>query len=212
METVVEYFEPEVRALEPRTRRAHSGSVVFYGSSSVRLWETLEHDIAPLTGETVRPILNLGFGGSTLAACVHYFDRLPGRVIREHGPLRSLVVYAGENDLGDGKPVKAVVDSFFWLHAMIRDQLGETPFAFLGIKPSPARAPVMDKIRAVNEQIQKQIASRPQSLFIDVYAEMVDTNGKPLPELWCDDGIHLSPAGYALWTSILARHQERLFQ
>ena len=87
----------------------------------MRLWETLELDIAPLMGKSARPPLNLGFGGSTLAACVHYFDRLPGRVIKEHGPLRSLVVYAGENDLGDGKSVADVVDSFFWLHAMVRE-------------------------------------------------------------------------------------------
>jgi lysophospholipase L1-like esterase len=207
----MEYFEPEVRALEPQTRAAGPSSVVFYGSSSVRLWETLELDIAPLMGKSVRPPLNLGFGGSTLAACVHYFDRLPGRVIKEHGPLRSLVVYAGENDLGDGKSVADVVDSFFWLHAMVRDRLGETPFAFLSIKPSPARRHLLGKIREANARIQALIPSRPQSQFIDVCSEMVDSAGQPLPELWCDDGIHLSAAGYALWTRLLARHQEQLF-
>ncbi|MBB6052219.1 GDSL-type esterase/lipase family protein [Armatimonas rosea] len=208
----MEYFEPEVRLLEPRTRLAGSNSIVFYGSSSVRLWTTLQSDIAPLTEAPHPPILNLGFGGSTLAACVHYFDRLPGRVIKEHGPLRSLVVYAGENDLGDGASVDQVVDSFFWLHAMVRDRLGETPFVFLSIKPSPARAPILEKIRQANARIATLIPSRPQSQFVDVYASMVDSDGKPRAELWCDDGIHLSAAGYALWTQLLAVHQVRLFR
>jgi len=202
----------EVQSLAPRTERAEPRSVVFYGSSSIRLWSSLQADIAPLTGHTPRQIINLGFGGSTLAACVHFFDLLPGRIVREQGPLRSLVFYAGENDLGDGKSVEAVVDSFFWLHAMVRDRLGETPFAFLSIKPSPARVAVRERIRAVNSQIRDQIASRPQSLYIDLYAEMVHPDGTPRTELWAEDGIHLSPAGYALWTRVLAQYQEVLFQ
>ena len=88
-----ESYQGEVAALE-RRRRAEPpppGVVAFYGSSSIRLWDSLAEDFFDV------PVINLGFGGSTLAACVHYFDRLvvpckPG----------ALVFYAGENDIGDG--------------------------------------------------------------------------------------------------------------
>ena len=210
-----EYYETEVRDLEARTFGADReaiapGSVVFYGSSSVRLWESLPADIAPLAAD--RPLVNLGFGGSTLASCVHFFNRLPERVHRVAPPVRSLVFYAGENDLGDGKSVDAVWDSFVWLHALVRDYLPGVPFAFISIKPSPARANVMDKIRAVNDRIRAQVADRPGSVFVDVFAEMLDAAGVPRPELWTPDGIHLSRAGYAVWARTLARHKTLLFE
>ncbi|MBC7807465.1 MAG: GDSL family lipase [Akkermansiaceae bacterium] len=209
-----EWYEAEVKTLEAKltTEPVAAGSVVFYGSSSVRLWETLRTDIGPLTRHPERGIVNLGFGGSTLAACVHYFDRLPGRIARMSPPVRSLVFYAGENDLGDGRSVDAVFDSFIWLHAMVRDRLPGVPFAFLSIKPSPARAAIMSRIRAVNDKIRERIVERPESLFIDVYGEMLNGNGTPRPELWTEDGIHMSRAGYDLWTQILTRYRVTLFE
>jgi hypothetical protein len=32
---------------------------------------------------------------------------------------------------------------------------------------------------------------------------MLTTEATPRRELFCEDALHLSPAGYALWTSIL---------
>lgn len=213
--SVFESYETEVRELETRTFGANAvppGSIVFYGSSTVRLWDTLQTDIAPLAAPTPRQTVNLGFGGSTLAACVHYFDRLPGRVFQQSHPPRSLVFYAGENDLGDGRSVDAVFDSFVWLHAMVRDRMPGVPFAFLSVKPSPARANVLQKIVAVNGKIRERITERAESVFVDVFPEMLDATGAPRLEFWADDGIHLSRAGYDLWTRILARHRQTLFE
>jgi hypothetical protein len=78
-----------------------SGAVVFYGSSSIRFWNSLPDDFPGLD------VTNAGFGGSTMAACAHYAERL---VV----PLRprSLLVYAGDNDLGDGRSPADVLSSF----------------------------------------------------------------------------------------------------
>src|ERR1700738_2088625 len=84
---MVQWYESEVQELE----RAADGRVngnrppVFYGSSSIRLWETLAEDFDPR-------VLNLGFGGSTLEACDYFFARLVPPV---HP--RSLLIYAGDN-------------------------------------------------------------------------------------------------------------------
>ncbi len=43
---------------------------IFYGSSSIRPWGTLYDDF-----KNLKPV-NLGFGGSTLAVCVWFFDRI----------------------------------------------------------------------------------------------------------------------------------------
>src|SRR5687768_12154853 len=44
--------------------------VLFVGSSSIRLWSALKEDMAPL------PVLNRGFGGSTIAQSAMYFHRI----------------------------------------------------------------------------------------------------------------------------------------
>jgi len=85
---------------------------LFYGSSSIRLWESLYNDFA-----TYKPV-NLGFGGSTLAACVWFFDRL----MMPLNPKR-LVVYAGDNDLSDGRNPEEVFIFFEQLVVKARQRL-----------------------------------------------------------------------------------------
>ena len=41
------------------------------------------------------------------------------------------------------------------------------------------------------------------SRSIDVSAAMLDSNGKPRPELFRWDGLHMNARGYAIWTSII---------
>ena len=86
----MEWYEQEILAMEQRLREfpPPAGLVVFYGSSSMRMWESLETDFRDVG------VLNLAFGGSTLAACVWFFERL----IVPRAP-RAVVCYAGDNDL-----------------------------------------------------------------------------------------------------------------
>lgn len=68
----MEWYEAEVEQLEKSLcqRSLPPNPVVFYGSSTIRLWEELADDFAD------QRALNLGFGGSTLQACVYFFERL----------------------------------------------------------------------------------------------------------------------------------------
>jgi lysophospholipase L1-like esterase len=205
MEGFLEWYEAEVRALE----KAHAsdpppGSVVFYGSSSIRLWTGLTDDFRDLGRDAA--LVNRGFGGSTLEACVYFFERLvvPCRP-------RSLVVYAGDNDLGDGQPSERVVGSFRALSRKITRHLGAIPFAFLSIKPSPARWHLIDPIRRTNETIRGDLVARAWGYYVDVFDPMLGTDGRPLRELFAPDGLHLSPAGYRLWTQILHAHGHGIF-
>jgi len=199
----LQWYEDEVRQLDNACPR-EAGDAIFYGSSSIRLWDTLKADFAPVAGG--RRLLNLGFGGSTLAACDHFFDRL----VAPRRPA-SIIFYAGENDLGDGQTPDQVVQSFRHLHEKVAALPGDIPFAFLSIKPAPGRAPVMNQIREVNRRIQPLLATRPQSLWIDVHVPMLDATGAPLPILFAPDGVHLTPAGYRLWTDVVTPFAFRIF-
>lgn len=198
----MEWYEPEVQALE-EAYAAYSpppGQVVFYGSSSIRLWSSLADDFEE-TG-----VLNLGFGGSTLAACTHFFER----IVVPHQP-RSIIFYAGDNDLGDGQPVEKVVQSLQDLLQKIDHYLDAVVFAFISIKPSPARWPIIERIKQTNQIIQNEMIQRASSYYIDVYQPMLDSKGLPRPELFEPDGLHLNSAGYRLWAQILSSYRSQIF-
>jgi lysophospholipase L1-like esterase len=46
--------------------------------------------------------------------------------------------------------------------------------------------------------------------FVDIATKMLDANGAPRAELLREDGLHMSPAGYAIWIAelkpLLARY------
>ena len=197
----MQWYEAEVRALE----RARTGCAigdrtpVFYGSSSMRLWDTLAEDVGP-------GILNLAFGGSTLEACDHFFARLVAPV----NP-RSLLLYAGDNDLGDGRTVDQVLGWFRSLADKVEDSLGAIPFGFISVKPSPARFPIVDRIRRVNDLVRKEIEARPSGYYVDVFPAMLNEAGQPRTELYFEDGLHLNREGYRLWGRILQPYRNRIF-
>jgi lysophospholipase L1-like esterase len=199
----MQWYEAEVRALVDRTRAAHINGnrpPVFYGSSSIRLWTTLADDIDPA-------VLNLGFGGSTLEACDYFFSRLVAPV-----QPRSLLLYAGDNDLGDGRTVEQVIGYFRSLANNAAATLGSSvPFGFISIKPSPARYPIVDRIRRLNDLIRQDIEARPSGYYVDVFSSMLTADGKPAAQFYLEDGLHLNREGYRLWSRLLQRYRNRIF-
>jgi len=197
----MQWYEAEVQALERSCASRVNGSrpPVFYGSSSMRLWDTLAEDFDPR-------VLNLGFGGSTLKACDYFFARL----ILPVNP-RSLLLYAGDNDLGDGRSVDEVVGWFRSLANKVATSLGAIPFGFVSVKPSPARYAILDRIRRVNERVHREIESFPMGYYVDVFPAMLDPAGKPRLEYFHDDGLHLSQEGYRLWSRLLEPYRNEIF-
>jgi lysophospholipase L1-like esterase len=198
----MEWYEVEVRELEETLsqRALPADPVAFYGSSTIRLWNNLADDLADSRA------LNLGFGGSTLEACAYFFERLVLPVKPS-----SLVVYAGDNDLGDGRKPKQVLSFFRALAGKVDRCLGPVEFAFISIKPSPARFSLMNRIRKTNRLIQDELAVHPNYYFINVFDSMLDEHGKPQSKLFTEDGLHMSPAGYELWTKLLSFYRARIF-
>lgn len=190
----MELFEEEVRQLEQTVRNNPSSSIVFYGSSTIRRWASLEQDFPKVQ------VVNLGFGGSTLAACAWYFERLvvPARP-------RAVVLYAGDNDLGESRQAEEVYLFFCALADKMQRHLPGVPLSFISIKPSLARWSHIDKIRAANASIAKEITRLPNAEFIDLSAVMLNKDGKPRQDLYEADGLHLNPAGYALWRDQLTQ-------
>lgn len=188
------WYEEDVKRLELiKANVVEQPKLVFYGSSSIRMWNNLGNDFGEF-----HPI-NLGFGGSTMAACVWFFDRIMVSL-----QPKGMVVYAGDNDLGDGRHPEEVFIFFKQLMVSIRKNYGNIPVAYISIKPSIRRFNIIEQIKFTNKIIAEEIERmNDATFFVNVYDQMLDENQYPLRDLFEAEGLHINGKGYALWKKII---------
>ena len=189
-------FEAEIQKFDESDRATpvRPGGVVFTGSSSIRLWTGLAEDFPGVR------TLNRGFGGSEIGDAIRYLDR----VVLRYKPSQ-VVFYSGDNDLNAGKTPTAVAADYRRFVEAIHAQLPQTRIVILSIKPSLARWALVDKMKEVNRSVQQMAAQQPVYLtFVDVFTPMLGGDGKPRPELYVQDGLHMTRAGYEIWRRALA--------
>ncbi|MGH9370577.1 MAG: SGNH/GDSL hydrolase family protein [Vicinamibacterales bacterium] len=167
------------------------GGIVFVGSSSIRLWD-LSRSFPGL------PVLNRGFGGSQISDSVAHVDLL---VIR-HKP-RTVVFYAGDNDISAGKGPQVVADDFKTFVGKVHAALPQTRVAFIAIKPSIQRWALIAKVREANALIRAFSETDDRVGFIDIDGAMLGWDEKPRKDLLVADGLHLSAKGYELWNTLV---------
>ncbi|MDQ3212292.1 MAG: GDSL-type esterase/lipase family protein, partial [Acidobacteriota bacterium] len=161
-------------------------------SSSIRLWD-LARSFPAL------PVINRGFGGSQIADSVRNVDLL---VIR-HKP-RTIVLYGGDNDIAAGKSPAAVADDFRAFVRAVHAALPQARIAFIGIKPSIERWALVGKVREANALMRALCLEDDRLGFVDVDGPMLGWDEKPRKDLLAEDGLHLTPKGYELWTTLTA--------
>ncbi|WP_372362366.1 SGNH/GDSL hydrolase family protein [Xanthomonas sp. NCPPB 1325] len=167
--------------------------IVFVGSSSIRFWETLAQDFPGA------PVINRGFGGSEVRDSTWYADR----IVIPYAP-RQVVLYAGDNDLNSGRTPEQVRDDVLAFVTRVRRDLPEARISYLSIKPSPSRAQLLPAVITANRLIKAALAPLPRVDYVDVYTPMLDAAGKPRPELFREDMLHMTADGYAIWRKAVA--------
>ncbi len=179
-------FEQQDRAAPPPP-----GGIVFVGSSSIRLWDLARSFPA-------MPVTNRGFGGSQIIDSVNHVDLL----VLRHKP-RLVVFYAGDNDIAAGKTPLRVAGDFATFVARVHAALPATRIAFIGIKPSILRWALVGNVREANARIRAGAEHDDRLAFIDVDGPMLGWDEKPRKDLFVEDGLHLTPKGYDLWTALV---------
>ena len=116
------------------------------------------------------------------------------------------MVYAGDNDLVEGVSPEAVLASFKSLVGQVQAGHAATRVVFISVKPSPSRQEMLPAVLRTNELVAAYARAVPNVAFVDVYARMVDAQGRPRPEFFQADMLHLNAAGYALWNEAIARY------
>ncbi len=168
--------------------------VLFVGSSTIRFWTNLAQDFRD------QPVvINRGFGGSTLNECGMFAKDLVNRYKPRH-----VLVYAGDNDLAEGRTPRQVLESFELFTRTVRSELPNTRISYISIKPSPLRVSLLSKIREANSLISEYVKTLPNANYIDIFTPMLTADGSTRAELFRGDMLHMNDEGYKLWHSIIA--------
>ena len=169
-------------------------AVLFVGSSSIRLWdlEKAFPDVATI---------NRGFGGSQMCDAARYASR----IVTPAKP-RLVVLYEGDNDLHAKKTPEQVAADFDAFVEGVRMELPGVPLVVIGCKPSPARWQLIDEQRLLNRRLAERCQAHGNCTFLDVEPAMLGDDGQPRAELFRADKLHLSDAGYVVWTRLLEPH------
>lgn len=188
-----EKWEREIATFEAsdRTNPPPKDCIVFVGSSSIRMWSGLKSDFPGL------PVINRGFGGSELADSVHFANR----IIVPYKP-REVVIYAGGNDLANGKAPELAFGDFVALFETIHQQLPKARVVFIATAPNPSRWKLVEKMKRFNS-LSQNYCNEHGATFVDVFPLMLGPDGLPKPDIYRDDGLHMNAKGYAIWKAAL---------
>ena len=193
-------FENEIRAFEQADAKSPppKGAVLFIGSSSIRLWKSLEQDFPNLK------VINRGFGGSQIEHSVLYADR----VVVPYRP-KLIVFYAGGNDLAVGKSPNRVLEDFKTFVAKVRADLPQARILFLSIRPSIARWQLYGREWLTNQLVREFAQADPVVEYVDVVPALLDRDGRPREDFLVADKLHLNEDGYRAWTAVIRPVVER---
>ena len=171
------------------------GSIICIGSSHMQLWKSVKEDLAPLT------VYNYGIGGSRMTQAADLFiDNLaiPFKP-------RAVILYEGSNDINAGTKPETVLANFQKIHRKLHAALPEARLYVLGVVPSPGkRFEKIAELKKTNELLAKECATQPWMKFIDTTSPLLGADGKPKEELFKPGDIHMLPAGYVVWKSVIA--------
>jgi lysophospholipase L1-like esterase len=186
-------FESEIAAFEAYDHKnaPPQDPILFVGSSTVRLWQTA--DAFPGL-----PVINRGFGGSTIDDVNNYADR----IVFKYKP-RLIVFYSGDNDLAAGRTPDRVFNDFTTFATSVHERLPNTPLIYLAIKPSIARWKIWTQMQEVNARVKELVQQNKQLTYIDTAPPLLGDDGQPQKSLFRDDGLHMNDKGYALWNKLL---------
>ena len=168
--------------------------ILFVGSSSFTKWTDVQEYFPGF------PIINRGFGGSTLTDVIRY----AGDIILPYQP-KQIVIYCGENDFAEDTSLMPaqVASRFYELFEIIRNKYPKVPVAYVSMKPSPSRKHLMAKYVVANEMIKSFLNSKRRTAFIDVYPAMLNLDGTPMKDIFVQDNLHMNKKGYEIWQKII---------
>lgn len=190
------YEDKYIKALHERAAIEPSEcDVMFFGSSSIRLWKSLKEDFAPLT------VVNRGYGGATLRD-LHYNYK----TVMAHYKPKAFVFYC-DNDLKPNSKTNITVGELFDLVRLLFKRIEAdypgVPIYFLAMKHCQRREAIRDRQATYNTLMREFAEISDQVIYVDTCTPLLTEDGQIDASKFVDDKIHLNEKGYAEWVKIL---------
>ena len=170
-----------------------SCDVLFLGSSSINLWDTIYEDFAPLK------LIRRSYGGATLRDMIYNYNT----IAKGYTP-KSILLYV-ENDLGNHKEgVNAVkcFDLFRIFIDKLKKDYPNTPLIVVSLKPSQHKADQLKDQLLVNALLEENATAQGYT-YVDITKVMYNEAGNLRTDIFKEDNLHMNAEGYKLWTAIL---------
>ena len=194
----IERYEKELQTLDKRAESEPSEcDVLFFGSSSIRMWSTLAEDMAPLK------VINRGYGGATLRDIFYNYER-----VFAHYQPKAIVLFCDNDISGDPNhdvTIAENIDLYRMIFTRLSKEYPDTPRYFLSIKYTEARKGIRHKQQTLNEMMQEIAERTGLFTYVDVNSLLLDEDGNPDPKYFLGDRLHITREAYALWAEELKR-------
>ena len=166
-------------------------TIVFTGSSSVRMWKNLEQSFPD------HQILNTGFGGSQTSDLLLHLNEL----VLKYKPTK-VFMYEGDNDISSKKKPKAIIETTSEIIRQIRNQNPTTQIILISAKPSISRWKLRGKYKRLNKKFRRLSEVDSFLSYADVWTPMLD--GRKLKtDIFISDGLHMNQKGYDIWYTVM---------
>jgi hypothetical protein len=169
-------------------------SILFMGSSSIRLWDTLARDMAP------HPVIQRGYGGAKFSDLAVFAKR----IVHPH-EFRALAIFVANDITGNKGDLTPEEVALLYKDVVLttRAKNAEAPIFLIAITPTNSRWKAWPQIQKANAAMETICKAEKNVHFIATEKEFLNTEKKPKTELFRDDQLHLNPDGYSLWTKII---------
>ena len=204
-------WEDEIKKLEVLDKKEtySNQAVLFIGSSSIRLWKSIEEDL-----DTYEPIKR-GYGGAHYYDIIHFTNRL----VSPH-KVKAIAIFVANDITGKENGInnqtvnrdlspKEVLRLVKFVTKEIRKSHEKVPIFFIETTPTSKRWKVWGKISKANDLIENYTSKSENLYYINTRSFYIGSDGMPNDSLFVKDKLHLNREGYKLWGKIIKEHFDK---
>ncbi|MFN7734142.1 MAG: GDSL-type esterase/lipase family protein [Pirellula sp.] len=168
--------------------------VLFIGSSSFRLWDSIAEDMSPVR------VVRRAFGGAKYRDLAIYAPECVRGL-----KFGRAMIFLGNDIRGkeDDNDPDTVARFARIVIATLRREQPDVKIYLVAVTPTESRWKHWPLIQQVNQRLQSIAESEPGVMFVSTADAYLNADGKPRAELFKDDRLHLNADGYRIWAAIL---------
>ncbi len=169
-------------------------TIVFTGSSSIRMWRNLQDQFPE------DQIINTGFGGSQTSDLKHFLNEL----ILDYNPSQ-VFIYEGDNDIFAKKRPNVIIETMQGIVHSLKARNPKIKIVLISAKPSISRWHLRGRYKRLNKRLNKLALNTPGVFYADVWTTMLHRR-KLKKDLFIEDGLHMNAKGYDLWYEVIKNY------